>query len=105
MPDVLSERHRATYDDAYEVIDADGADVVGVATLAVDQDFHGVSTGKLDPLPIRVYTIALEDDEQGPTAYLSLDGARELRDVLDAAILQVEWTRWQRLRAARSRGA
>lgn len=103
MPDVMHEGARTDYDDAYEVV-ADYGDVVGVATFAADQAFGGEPTGLRDPLPIRVYVLDAEGHIAGEagaalTAYLDLDQARELRDAIDAAVVQVELTRDRRRRA------
>jgi hypothetical protein len=104
MPDVLNESARTSYDDAREVLTEDG-DVVGVATFAVDREFDGTPTGVRDPLPIRVYVLDAEGHLTGEiganmTAYLDLEAARELRELIDAAIVQVELTRDHRRRAS-----
>ena len=110
MPDVMNESARTSYDDAAEVFSESG-DVVGVATFAADQDWHGVPTGARDTLPIRVYVLDVEGDIAGEagasmTAWLDLGAACELVELLDAAIAQVELTCDRRRRhplSARSR--
>lgn len=97
MPDVRSESHRTSYDDAIEVASESG-DVVGVATFPVDQEWDGTPTGRRDSLPIRVYAMVPEDGGV-ETAWLDLDAARDLVDVLEAAILQVEFVRDRRRRS------
>ena len=103
MPDVMLEQARTDYDDALEVSCWDSGDIVGVATFAVDRHWDGTPTGIRDTMPVRIYV--LSEDAQGtgenvPMAWLDLDAAREVRDAIDAAILQVELTRDQRRRAA-----
>lgn len=97
MPDVMHESARQGYDDAYEVANEWG-ERVGVATLAVDETWHRVPTGLREEAPIRVYILDTEGEIAGEAGaalliYLSLDDAREYRDALDAAILQIELTR------------
>ena len=99
MPDVAAERYRVTYLDAFEV-KSEAGDVVGVATFPVDTTWDGTPTGERDPLPIRVYSWVPEDDDEPPcSAYLSLEDAEELVEVLQAAIEQVRWSR-DRLRVS-----
>lgn len=107
MPDVLYEGAREGYDDALEVVGDAGycGDVVGVATFAVDREWDGTPTGQRDPLPVRLYVLDVEGHLSGHegatmTAYLDLEAAAELRDALDAAIVQVELTRDHRRRRA-----
>ncbi len=105
VPDVMYESARTDYDDALEIVGEDG-DVVGVATFSVDREFGGTPTGVVDPLPVRVYVLDAEGHMVGEPgkammAYLDLDAARELRDALDAAILQVELTRDHRRKRPR----
>lgn len=98
MPDVRHEGARTSYDDALEVFCSEGGDGVGVATFAADQDWDGVPTGERDCLPVRVYVWPEDEEEPTGTAWLSIEAARQARDALDAAIVQVELTRDQRRR-------
>lgn len=105
MPDVMYDSARAGYDDAYEVVN-DFGERVGVATFAVDQLWSGAPTGKVDPLPVRVYVLDTDGELSGEpgqalTGYLTLEDAEELCDVLAAAIDEVRWTRHRRRTAAR----
>jgi hypothetical protein len=97
MPDVMHEAARTDYDDAIEVgsDSYECEDVVGVATFPIDRAYGGEPTGQRDPLPIRVYVLQPEDgpDAVSPMGYLTLESAYELREAVDAAILQVELMR------------
>jgi hypothetical protein len=97
MPDVMHEAARTDFDDAIEIggDSYECEDVVGVATFPIDRAYGGEPTGQRDPLPIRVYTLTSDDGFQTASfmAYLTLDSAYELRDAIDAAILQVELVR------------
>lgn len=93
MPDVSTEAYRTDYDDAYEVYCWDFDDKVGVATLLADYTWHHEATGQIETAPVRVYVVNGDDGEEPGEprgAYLTLEAARELRDALDAAIVQVE---------------
>ena len=108
MPDVMYEGARTDFDVAHEVCSYEG-DVVGVACFPVDEHYDGTPTGLVDPLPIRVYVLDGEGESTGNAgtalmAYLDLDGARELRDTIDAAIAYVELVRDRRRRGQAIRG-
>jgi hypothetical protein len=105
MADVLNEAAREGYDDALEVRAGWDGDTVGVATFAVDRAFNGTPTGEIDPLPIRLYVLDVQGDLTGEagramTAYLDIEAAEELRDLVDAAVTQVQMTRHHRRRRA-----
>jgi N-acetylmuramoyl-L-alanine amidase len=101
----MAESYRTDYDDAIEVGGDGCEDIVGVATFSVDRHYDGTPTGAIDELPVRVYVLDPSGDATGEAgrtqgAYLTLDSARELRDAIDAAIVQVELTRHRRRRSA-----
>jgi hypothetical protein len=101
VPDVSTEAFRADYDDAYEVHDWDFGDTVGVATLLADYTWHHVATGLVETAPVRVYVVNGDDGEdpgEHRGVYLSLESAREFRDALAAAIVQVEMCQHRRRR-------
>lgn len=93
MPDVATEQYRTDYDDAHEVHCWDFDDMVGIATLWADYTWGHEATGQIETAPIRVYVVNGDDGEdpgEPRGAYLTLEAAREIRDALDAAIMQVE---------------